>query len=127
MPITMEVVQGKRPFRLTTFSGVITDMDTARYVKMLGAHDGPLYDVLVDMRTADVRQLTKYGVSSAAQAMSENPGINTPRRVAIVASAAEVFGISRMFSHLSDAAVLNVRLFSDYAEAAAWIETDGGG
>ena len=124
MPISMEIVEGKKPFRLTTFSGVITDVETDRYVKMLGRHEGPLYDVLVDMREADVGQLTKFGVSDAARAMSEDPAINTPRRVAIVAPAEEVFGVSRMFSHMSDASVLNVRLFREYDDAARWIESD---
>ena len=121
LPITMEYVRGRTEFRLTKFSGMITDAEIESYQESL-QHFKSLGDVLVDMREADLRKVTSFAVIKAGRNLSSASVLGDARRIALVVSTDEAYGLMRMFQLTAENAPSTVRLFREYAEAARWIE-----
>jgi hypothetical protein len=120
-PIRFEVDSSKQ-LRLAIFSGVITESILFQaYEQLLSAPDyEPTLDDLVDMRGVE-----RLGISSQAVrhlvGLFAQPESQAANKLAIVASAAHIFGMARMYEILSSNTSEQIQVFRDLREAEHWL------
>jgi hypothetical protein len=77
---------------------------------------------LVDVRAAQVQQLTSRGLRRAAEIFSAfDSSRPSPARIAFVAEADVVFGMSRMYQAFRSDSPAEIGVFRDMGEARAWL------
>jgi hypothetical protein len=88
---------------------------------------------LIDLRAADVSQITSRGLRRAAEIFAAFDSGPSHARIAFVAPADVVFGLSRMYQAFRSDSPAEIGVFRELHEARAWlglppdVEDDGSG
>jgi hypothetical protein len=112
---------------LVHLSGAVTAAEILAYYAELAADPAlrPGLTILADCR--EVTAVPSFPeMSMVANAQSRTPANLTPRRAAVVVSAAWLFGIVRQFGALAERSGNRVMPFYDVSEALEWLSSGAG-
>ena len=76
---------------------------------------------LVDLRAADVTQVTSRGLRRAAEIFAAFDSGPSHARIALVAPADVVFGLSRMYQAFRSDSPAEIGVFRELSEARVWL------
>ena len=112
--------------RTAVFSGVVGDAELlAAYSGLLAQSDYDYAaDDLVDLRAVTHLGVTPAGLGELMTMFAPIDGMNVRTRLALVAPADDVFGVSRMYQMLrGDATPEEIAVFREMPKAIAWLDT----
>lgn len=121
MPISFQLDAVNRCV-LASAESPLMDADLTQYQLALAAHPdhGPGFNQLVDLRDVNAGAVTSLGVRMAGSLTGRYAQQLAGTRCALVVSAGESFGLSRMFeAYASD--VMEVDIFEDLEAAREWL------
>jgi hypothetical protein len=122
MPFTIKV-DSERRFRVTTFSGIVTDATVFEAFHAAKAYD-PTMSSLVDCRPVGSLHLTIEGAHALGEELKRRR-LAGDRRVAVVAPPTMVYGISRLLTAITSVALPDARVFDEYDRAVEWVPSEG--
>ena len=119
MPITVQCDDARR-LRTVTLAGPVNYTDVRQFIATHSL-DHNHYDLLVDLREANLAFLSSNDTHQLASLAGHRFPAERYRRVAIVAPSDEAFGTARMYATHREGTGLAPRVFRSLEAAEAWL------
>jgi hypothetical protein len=109
--------------RIAEFHGVVDDDELmGAYARLVEQPDyDPTLNDMVDMRSVQRLDVTGVTLRRLVEMFAPLEPRDPPTRLAIVAPKDHVYGLGRMYEMLSTDTPEDIRVFREYAPAAAWL------
>jgi hypothetical protein len=104
----------------TTFAGAVTDQEIVRHARKIGSDpniDGSFVE-LIQVDTSSMEGVSASGAREVSDALSGSTAI---RKIGIVASRNEEFGLARMVELLAGESPIEIEVFREEAAARVWL------